>query len=104
MSCPDQRWDSTDIVIIHMQNLPTNLRPELSASLRVCLWQVFDAPNDYIAMQLKAIIALVLHFTKLLGVRSCVRTTLWGTGTESLQDRPETSPALGQVLARKNAG
>jgi transcriptional regulator len=32
-------------------------------------WQVSDAPSDYIAMQLKGIVGLVLHVTRLIGVR-----------------------------------
>jgi transcriptional regulator len=32
-------------------------------------WKVSDAPDDYIATQLKNIVALVLHITKLIGVR-----------------------------------
>lgn len=32
-------------------------------------WKVSDAPDDYVATQLKGIVALVLHITKLIGVR-----------------------------------
>ena len=32
-------------------------------------WKVSDAPDDYVASQLKNIVALVLHITKLIGVR-----------------------------------
>lgn len=32
-------------------------------------WKVSDAPDDYVAAQLKNIVALVLHITKLIGVR-----------------------------------
>jgi transcriptional regulator len=32
-------------------------------------WKVSDAPGDYVATQLKNIVALVLHITKLIGVR-----------------------------------
>jgi transcriptional regulator len=32
-------------------------------------WKVSDAPDDYVATQLKNIVALVLHITKLIGVR-----------------------------------
>jgi transcriptional regulator len=32
-------------------------------------WKVSDAPADYIATQLKGIVGLVLHITKLIGVR-----------------------------------
>jgi transcriptional regulator len=32
-------------------------------------WKVTDAPDDYVATQLKSIVALVLHITKLIGVR-----------------------------------
>ena len=32
-------------------------------------WKVSDAPDDYVAAQLKGIVALVLHITKLIGVR-----------------------------------
>lgn len=37
--------------------------------LREKPWQVADAPSDYVATQLKGIVALVLHITKLIGVR-----------------------------------
>ncbi len=32
-------------------------------------WKVTDAPDDYVAMQLKAIVGVVLHITKMIGVR-----------------------------------
>jgi transcriptional regulator len=32
-------------------------------------WKVSDAPDDYIAAQLKAIVGVVLHVTKTIGVR-----------------------------------
>jgi transcriptional regulator len=32
-------------------------------------WKVSDAPDDYVATQLKSIVALVLHVSKLIGVR-----------------------------------
>jgi|SRR5665213_435322 len=32
-------------------------------------WKVSDAPDDYIATQLKLIVGLVLHITKMVGVR-----------------------------------
>lgn len=32
-------------------------------------WKVSDAPDDYVATQLKNIVALVLHISKLIGVR-----------------------------------
>jgi transcriptional regulator len=32
-------------------------------------WKVSDAPDDYIATQLKGIVALVLHVTRVVGVR-----------------------------------
>jgi transcriptional regulator len=32
-------------------------------------WKVSDAPDDYVATQLRNIVALVLHITKLIGVR-----------------------------------
>jgi transcriptional regulator len=37
--------------------------------LRQKPWQVSDAPSDYVAAQLKGIVALVLHITKMIGVR-----------------------------------
>jgi transcriptional regulator len=37
--------------------------------LRQNPWKVTDAPEDYVAAQLKGIVALVLHITKLIGVR-----------------------------------
>lgn len=36
---------------------------------RATPWKVSDAPDDYVATQLKSIVALVLHITKLIGVR-----------------------------------
>jgi transcriptional regulator len=32
-------------------------------------WQVSDAPSEYVAAQLKSIVGIVLHVTRLLGVR-----------------------------------
>jgi transcriptional regulator len=32
-------------------------------------WKVSDAPDDYVAMQLKSIVGVVLHITKMIGAR-----------------------------------
>ena len=55
------------------------------------------------AAQLNGIVGLVLHFTKLFGFESRVRTTFRRTGTESFAGQTRDNPALRQFLARKTA-
>ena len=67
------------------------------------LMEVFDAPNDYIAMQLMGIVALVLHFTKLFGVRKLSQNNTPADRDGVIAGQPRDNPALAQVLARRTA-
>ena len=72
--------------------------------LREKPWQVSDAPGDYVATQLKGIVALVLHITKLIGVRKLSQNkTPADRAGKSLRERAVTIPLLARqmVLATK---
>ncbi len=62
-------------------------------------WNVTDAPSDYIAAQLTAIVAVVLHITKMIGVRklSQNKTTADRDGVVAGQSR-ENPPLARQMI------
>jgi transcriptional regulator len=86
-----------------VEDQPTNCAQNYH-SFPVCVWQVSDVPNDYIAMQLKGIVALVPHFTKLFGVRKLSQNNTPADRDGVIAGQTRDNPALGQVLARKIAG
>jgi transcriptional regulator len=65
-------------------------------------WQVSDAPDDYIAMQLKGIVALVLHVTKMIGVRKLSQNKTPadrdGVVTGQTRDNPELARHMTAAL------
>ena len=72
--------------------------------LREKPWQVSDAPNDYVATQLKGIVALVLHITKLIGVRKLSQNKTAADRAGVIAGETRDNPTLAQhmVLATKH--
>jgi len=71
--------------------------------LREKPWQVSDAPSDYVAMQLKGIVALVLHITKLIGVRKLSQNKTPADRAGVIAGETHDNPTLAEhmVLATK---
>jgi transcriptional regulator len=71
--------------------------------LREKPWQVSDAPDDYIAAQLKGIVALVLHITKSIGVRKLSQNKTAADLAGVIAGETRDNPRLAQrmVLASK---
>jgi transcriptional regulator len=66
-------------------------------------WQVSDAPDDYIAMQLKGIVALVLHVTKMIGVRKLSQNKTPADRDGVVAGQTRDNPALArQMVAALN--
>ena len=68
-------------------------------------WKVTDAPPDYIATQLKGIVGLMLHITKLIGARklSQNKTAADREGVIAGQTRENPALARQMVLALNSA-
>jgi transcriptional regulator len=71
--------------------------------LREKPWKVSDAPDDYVATQLKGIVALVLHITKLIGVRKLSQNKTPADRAGVIAGETRDNPALARhmVLATK---
>jgi transcriptional regulator len=71
--------------------------------LREKPWQVSDAPGDYVATQLKGIVALVLHITNLIGVRKLSQNKTPADRAGVIAGESRDNPALARqmVLATK---
>jgi len=68
-------------------------------------WNVTDAPPDYIATQLKGIVALVLHITKLIGARKLSQNKTAADREGVIAGQTCENPALARqmVLALNSA-
>jgi transcriptional regulator len=71
--------------------------------LREKPWRVSDAPSDYVATQLKGIVALVLHITRLTGVRKLSQNKTPADRAGVIAGETRDNPRLAQhmVLATK---
>lgn len=71
--------------------------------LRQKPWQVSDAPTDYVATQLKGIVALVLHITKMIGVRKLSQNKTQADLAGVIAGQSRDNPALAErmILASK---
>jgi len=68
-------------------------------------WQVSDAPDDYIAMQLKGIVALVLHVTNMIGVRKLSQNKTQADRDGVVAGQTRDNPALARhMTAALNPG
>jgi transcriptional regulator len=61
-------------------------------------WKVSDAPDDYIATQLKLIVALVLHITKLIGVRKLSQNKNAADRDGVIAGQTRDNPALAEKM------
>jgi transcriptional regulator len=69
-------------------------------------WKVSDAPDDYIASQLRAIVAVVLHITKMIGVRKLSQNKTTADRDGVVAGQTVDNPALAErmVLALEEPG
>jgi transcriptional regulator len=63
-------------------------------------WKVTDAPDDYIARQLQGIVAVVLHVTRLLGVRKLSQNKTPADLAGVIAGQAEENPALAAHMQR----
>jgi transcriptional regulator len=61
-------------------------------------WKVSDAPDDYVATQLKNIVALVLHITKLIGVRKLSQNKTPADRAGVIAGETRDNPVLAQHM------
>jgi transcriptional regulator len=66
--------------------------------LREKPWKVSDAPDDYIAAQLKGIVALVLHITKFVGVRKLSQNKTPADRAGVITGETRDNPGLAQRM------
>jgi transcriptional regulator len=67
-------------------------------------WKVSDAPDDYIATQLKGIVALVLHVTKLVGVRKLSQNKTPADRAGVIVGETRDNPALARRMVSSSDG
>lgn len=63
-------------------------------------WKVSDAPEDYIARQLQGIVAVVLHVSRLVGVRKLSQNKTHADFDGVLAGQAEENPALAEHMQR----
>jgi transcriptional regulator len=68
--------------------------------LREKPWKVSDAPDDYIATQLTGIVALVLHITKLIGVRKLSQNKTPADRAGVIAGETRDNPTLAQRMVQ----
>ena len=61
-------------------------------------WQVSDAPDDYVAAQLKGIVAVVLHITKMIGARKLSQNKTAEDRTGVIAGQSRDNPALARQM------
>jgi transcriptional regulator len=64
-------------------------------------WKVSDAPEDYIAAQLKGIVALVLHITSVQGVRKLSQNKSPADREGVIAGHSTENPLLAQRMSRR---
>jgi transcriptional regulator len=63
-------------------------------------WKVSDAPDEYIVRQLRAIVAVVLHIERLLGVRKLSQNKTPADRAGVIAGQVEENPALAEHMQR----
>lgn len=61
-------------------------------------WKVADAPDDYVAAQLKAIVAVVLHITKIIGSRKLSQNKSPADRAGVIAGQSRDNPALARQM------
>jgi transcriptional regulator len=67
-------------------------------------WKVSDAPDDYVAMQLKAIVGVVLHITRMIGVRKLSQNKTAADRAGVIAGETQDNPALARQMASPSVG
>jgi transcriptional regulator len=67
-------------------------------------WKVSDAPDDYVAMQLKAIVGVVLHISRMVGVRKLSQNKSPADRAGVIAGETEDNPALARRMASPSVG
>lgn len=71
---------------------------------RTAPWKVTDAPDDYIAMQLKAIVGVVLHITRMIGVRKLSQNKTPADRKGVIAGEARDNPALAERMTSPSLG
>jgi transcriptional regulator len=71
---------------------------------RVKPWAVSDAPADYIAMQLRGIVGIVLHVSRLVGSRKLSQNKTEADRAGVIAGETEENPALARQMMRASKG
>jgi transcriptional regulator len=66
---------------------------------RAAPWKVSDAPDDYIATQLKGIVGIVLHVTQLIGVRKLSQNKTAADRDGVIAGQVQENPALAERMS-----
>jgi transcriptional regulator len=75
----------------------TNLTNRFEGA-RKAPWKVSDAPDDYVAMQLKAIVGVVLHITQTIGVRKLSQNKTAADRAGVIAGETHDNPALARQM------
>jgi transcriptional regulator len=67
-------------------------------------WAVSDAPADYIAMQLKGIVGVVLHVSRLVGSRKLSQNKIEADRAGVIAGETVENPALARQMMRASKG
>jgi transcriptional regulator len=67
-------------------------------------WKVSDAPDDYVAMQLKAIVGVVLHITRMIGVRKLSQNKTAADRAGVIAGETQDNPTLARQMASPSVG
>ncbi len=67
-------------------------------------WQVSDAPPDYIAAQLKGIVGVILHVSKLIGARKLSQNKRLEDREGVIAGQTRDNPALARQMIRASKG
>ncbi len=67
-------------------------------------WKVSDAPEDYVAMQLKSIVGVVLHITRMIGVRKLSQNKTPADRAGVIAGETRDNPALARQMLSASTG
>jgi transcriptional regulator len=86
-----------------IREIVTNLTNRFEGP-RKAPWKVSDAPEDYVAMQLKAIVGLVLHITRMIGVRKLSQNKTAADRAGVIAGETQDNPVLADRMASPSVG
>jgi transcriptional regulator len=88
---------------VRILDIVTNLTNRFEGP-RKMPWKVTDAPEDYVAMQLKAIVGVVLHITRMIGVRKLSQNKTPADRAGVIAGETLDNPALARRMLSAPAG